>query len=916
MAFAMRNHRLVLAWVIVISIVAATQLPYLKISISPQSLTIEDSPAQRFYEDTVATFGVDRITILYISDPKLMSPDKLAAIKPVVAAVEELPFVEKTSSLFSVADIRVEGDLVTTRPFLDQLPDTVQASEQILASALRNPFVRKNLVSPDGTAMAINVYLKDADHAIDPDYDARVTHALDAAIAPLAGKVAEFHQIGLPYIRSAITSEISKEQFQIVFVGYAVLLLVLALMFQRRSALIIPFITASLSVLWLLGAMAALGMPLSMLTAIVPVLLVIVGSTEDIHLLAEYYSGIAADLGRLHAARRMVRRLGLAIGLTFLTSYFGFLAVGANPISLVREFGFVASTGLAINFLLTAVLVPVLLQMIGERSNRSRQYRFTGSYLRFSAVLTRFILSHRRLIIALSIAVFAGCSALASRLHVDNSILNYLPEDSVVRERAANLSHTLAGIYVFQIVIDGHIDNAFERVRYLQEIVKIQRYIERHTPFDHSISFADYLAMLNSAVNETGRPELPDEDEVVETLMLFVGPDNAREYLSPDGSKTSIAVRHGIDETNELRKAIRQLEAYIAENVDSDLMVKVTGQSVLASEAVNDLIVGQIKSLSLIIIAIFAVVSLLFVTTKAGLIAVTINAFPIVGLFGVMALTGISLDSATSMIAAIAVGVGVDHTMHFMVRYNQHLKTSADEMTAISRTVISEARPIGTATIALAAGFGALCWSNFPPVFSFGMLSAMMMLFAFLATFVLGPVMLSYIRLITIWDLLGASMRNELSHSCPLFSGMRPLQIRRVILLGRVSCYQDGERLMRRGELGRSLFVLLKGHVIIESAKTDGTFDRIRAASVGEVFGLAALMCGKPRVATATAVGDVEVLALDWTRIQRISRFFPRSAYQLFKNLSMIMGDRLTEQTFPAAEKRPDRVLVSETAAE
>lgn len=121
---------------------------------------------------------------------------------------------------------------------------------------------------------------------------------------------------------------------------------------------------------------------------------------------------------------------------------------------------------------------------------------------------------------------------------------------------------------------------------------------------------------------------------------------------------------------------------------------------------------------------------------------------------------------------------------------------------------------------------------------------------------------------------------------------------------------------MRRGELGRSLFVLLKGHVIIESAKTDGTFDRIRAASVGEVFGLAALMCGKPRVATATAVGDVEVLALDWTRIQRISRFFPRSAYQLFKNLSMIMGDRLTEQTFPAAEKRPDRVLVSETAAE
>ncbi|MCB1763641.1 MAG: MMPL family transporter [Gammaproteobacteria bacterium] len=897
MAIAMRYPRTVLLWISLLTVAAATQLSDLEITLSPHSLVVEGTPAQRFYEDTIATFGADKITIVYLSDPDLFRQDKLAAIKLVVDAIEALPFVEKTRSLFSIPEIRLQGDLVSTQPFLQRLPESQQDAERILASALKNPFVRKNLLSPDGTALAINIYLQDPEFSTDPDYDVRVAGAIEKAIAPLAGRIAEFHQIGLPYIRSIIAQEISKEQVQFVVASFTVLLLVLALMFRRRSALIIPFLTAALSLVWLLGAMAALGVPLSVLTAVVPVLLVIVGSTEDVHLLAEYYAGIDKALGRLHAVRSMTRRLALAISLTFLTSYAGFLAVGANPVSLVREFGIVASTGLAINFLLTALLVPILLQLIGERNSHNRQYRLTGLYLRFSAFLTRFILSHRRLIVVLSIAVFTACGALASRLQVDNSILNYLPDESPVRDRALNISQKLAGIYVFQIVLDGHIDDAFERVHYLEQIQKIQRYIAQQSPFDHSNSFADYLALLNSAVNDTGEPELPDEDDVAEALMLFINPGDVREYLSADKSIANIVVRHGIDESADLQIAVRDLEAYIKHNVDPDLQVTITGQSVLASDAVNDLIVGQIKSLGLIIVTIFVVVSLLFVTPKAGLIAVIVNAFPVVALFGIMALTGIALDSATSMIAAIAVGVGVDHTMHFMVRYNQQLKNSDDELSAITRTVISEASPIGTATIALAAGFAVLFWSNFPPVYFFGLLSAMMMLFAFVATFVLALVLLSYIRLMTIWDLLGTSVRKRLAVACPLFHGMRSLQIRRIILLGAVLQFRDGEQIMQRGELGSSMFVLLKGNVIIDSIKSDGTPDRFKAASVGEVFGLAALMCGKPRVASATAVGNVEVLSLDWARLQRISRFFPRSAYRLFRNLSVLMGDRLTDQS-------------------
>jgi CRP-like cAMP-binding protein len=98
---------------------------------------------------------------------------------------------------------------------------------------------------------------------------------------------------------------------------------------------------------------------------------------------------------------------------------------------------------------------------------------------------------------------------------------------------------------------------------------------------------------------------------------------------------------------------------------------------------------------------------------------------------------------------------------------------------------------------------------------------------------------------------------------------------------------------MRQGEQGDAIFVLLQGKIAIETIKADGTADMVKVASTGNVFGLAALMCGKPRVATATSMGDTEVLALDWERLQRIARFFPRSAFFLFRNLSAIVGERL-----------------------
>ena len=233
----------------------------------------------------------------------------------------------------------------------------------------------------------------------------------------------------------------------------------------------------------------------------------------------------------------------------------------------------------------------------------------------------------------------------------------------------------LSGLETFSVVVEGHIDGTFQKLRYLEEIVKIQRFLEQHEAFDFTLSFVDYLSLLNSAVNETGEPELPGDDEVIDSLSLFFRHKDIRPFVSPDFSRASIVVRHSTGSFQCLRTALDEVRRYVAENIDPDLDVRMTGGSILNSNAADAMVAGQARSLLLMLLVVFAVISLLFVNVRAGLIALVPNLFPIVVLFGVMGAAGIPLDTGTAMIAAIALGICVDHTIHFMVRYNKHLRS-------------------------------------------------------------------------------------------------------------------------------------------------------------------------------------------------------------------------------------------------
>jgi len=184
----------------------------------------------------------------------------------------------------------------------------------------------------------------------------------------------------------------------------------------------------------------------------------------------------------------------------------------------------------------------------------------------------------------------------------------------------------------------------------------------------------------------------------------------------------------------------------------------------------------------------------------------------------------------------------------------------------------------------------------------FGALSAMVIAVAFYADFFVTPILLSTTRLVTLWDLLSSRVRRELVVNCPLFTGMRPGQIRRILLLGEIRSFSAGTLIMQSGESGREMFVLLSGKAEVSAVARDGSIERHRTLCTGHVFGMVALTCGRRRLATAVALEKTTLLTLDWGRLQSIARFYPRVAAQLFKNLAMLISHRFAETAHAKAE--------------
>jgi len=883
---------------------------HIRIESSIESVLPAGDPEVSYYETIRSTFGSDDVGVVGVRADNLFAAATLEKIARATDAISRVPGVERVLSITNAID--PAADVFEPPPLLPDIPPTADEVARLKQKLTSTPLYGKNLVADDFKGAAINVFFKNLTDAeyVDLDVDGKINAILARESGP-----ERFFYTGAGHLKQAAVDMMRRDLLRFTPIALGLVLLVLWLSFWSVRGVVLPIISVLLALVWTLGVMVLAGKSITLGTFVLPPLLIVIGNSYAIHVMARYYEQVDAGAPPADLVVRAFQRVCLPLLISALTVAIGFGSLMVNRITAIWDLGLFAVVGVTFLTVTSLAFIPAALQSMSAEGRTERTGKVSPGLSRSLTALAQWAYASRRVILwgALIVALLALSGT--RRIHVDSDFLYYFDPDSEVRIANQTINQQIVGSNPFYLVIEGAAPGTIKHWEVLKLIKDLQGFLRTLPGITSSISVVDYLELLESGLNKTGEKDvLIDEQgrvvapQEVKTFwedparlspvldLMSTSPATFKAIVTQDFRAANVMVRTKLTGSRAIEDTLARIRAYTAEHFPADLPVHPTGSLVLLTGTTSDIVTGQIKSLSLALGVIFIVMSLMFLSVKVGSLAILPNVLPIVIFFGVMGWLGILLNLGTSLIAAIALGIAVDSTIHYMARLNLELQGETDQAAAMARTLRAVGVPIIYATVALFFGFLTFAFSSFVPIQNFGILTGATLLTSLGTNLVLLPALLATTKIITLWDLVSVKLGRDPARTIPLFAGLRPGQARIVVLMGEIKRFASGDYIVRQGEEGGEMYVIIQG-----SAQVIASHGEQRKALVrmqrGDVFGEMALVRQNVRTADVVAAEPVEVLAVDETFLRRLQLRYPRIAAKVFLNLTRIVSDRLQRMT-------------------
>jgi len=714
------------------------------VEMSAKMLWIKDDPGIALYEDTIETFGSSKITVVLVKDHRLFTPKKLARLNEFQHTLEKIPFVDRVDSLFSISNIKGVGGELRTDPYIKRVPESIKKAQAIKAEVLNNSLMVDNLISADGSALAFNIFI---DEDVSPDEQRRFSKRLDEVIEEISPHVHTIFQFGSPYLTRMFYEGQVSDQRKIIPVAFLLCTLLSFIIWRSFSLVVMILITSGTSIVWTLGFMGLFGLPMNGFTAIMPALLIAIGSTEDTHIFSEYLTGFQKTGARREAIYYTIDNISLPLFLTGLTTFFGFLAISLNKILILKQFGIVCAFGLFANPLITFLVAPIFLKYFGPQKAVSGGYVTELIDTAFNG-LTRTIkhlvdfYRRRTFIVITGGILLTGLFSLG--ISVENDIMAVFKPSSEPVRFNRQLNEEIASTRNFVIHIKSKTVGAFNEPDALARLAAIQASMRQKDWCDLTTSIVDYLLVMNREMHDGDETykTIPKSSNLIAQYLLIMPREGTETFITNDAGEASIVVRYQVKPPNTFQEIIEQASKIVEEHLTPEFDFHITGESILTMKGSRTLIIGQVLSLSFTLIVVFLLMSMLFGGFKAGLVSMIPNVLPIIFLFGIMGLFGIPLNPGSSMAAVIVIGIAVDDTIHFMSCYYKERQRLPSRDQAIHACIRHEIRPITATSLGLAIGFGTLMLSSLTPLMHFGFLAASVMLSALITDLLIMPIIL------------------------------------------------------------------------------------------------------------------------------------------------------------------------------
>jgi predicted RND superfamily exporter protein len=871
---------------------------------SIDSLLPQGDPEKQYYDEVRQLFGSDDVAVVGIITDDVYTPRTLEKIKRLTEEFRKIPEVKSVASLTNAKDIILsvaEEDAL----LIPEIPSSAAEVENIKRKLAEMPIYLRNLVSPDGRAAAINITFLES--ITDDEFVRRGVDEKIQAIVERESGPEQLHYTGLPHFKAYSAITMRRELIELLPLTLLLIMGVLFLSFRSLRGVLLPSLTVVMSLIWTLGIMVLAGSRISVGTFALPPLLLVLGIAYSLHVVAEYFEQARSDRPVDEVVLETLRTSSIPVLIAALTTALGFLSLLVNRVVSIREMGIYSSVGIMLAFAFSVAFVPAALSLLRppRRHADSHSPRLEAGL----QALVRRVIRHRNAVI---MAVSAICLLSVwpiPTIEIGSNFLSLFRESHPVRQATDAVSTHLVGSIGFYVVVDGTEQDVIKKWDTLRRLKDLQLYINSLPGVDKTVSFVDYLELLEKGIQavppeENGaEPPRPDKkttfwenpaqlDEALQ-LAFFNSSSTSGVVNHPSYSRTNIIVRTSLETPSQIAATVQQIQAFAQTLFPPELKVRPTGNVILNTRTTNDLLTGQIQSLALTASVIFVIMSVMFLSLRIGVLAMVPNLFPILVFFGLMGVSGAVLSVSTNTIASIVLGIAVDDTIHLMTRLSAKVRTTADEEQALLQTFSAVGKPVVYTSVLLFLGFLTLCLSSFVPVQEFGFLSAVTILVGLGGDVILLPALLATTHVITLWDLLYLKLGRDPQRTIRLFEGLRPWQAKIVTLMGELKTFPRGQAIIKQGEMGNEMYVLINGAAEVMVNSADGRPRRVRHLGRGDVFGEMGWIRHHTRTADVIATEDVEVLAVNERFLTRVKRRYPRIATEIFFNLSKILSDRL-----------------------
>ena len=750
----LRNRFLIIGGIILLTVFFGTQWKYMRFTFTEANLLPSNHPENIQYDTFIKTFGEEgNLIVIALKEEQFFEPiifEKWIALNHKIESFTEIDFVLSINNVKELVKDESLKSFVLKSVFDTndyKLSDIKKFKQKLL---LELPFYRNILYDNNGKTIRSAIYMDKniVNTEKRKDFIFQTFIPLITAFEKDTGLDVKIS--GMPYIRTLNAQNILDEIG--VFVVSAVLLtsLIFFLFFRSFRATFISMFVVIIGVMWAFGILGLLRYEITILTALIPPLIIVIGVPNCIFLINKYQQEFAKHGNMVKSLQRVIMKIGNATLMTNLTTASGFATFILTDSKVLKEFGIVASINIIAIFFLSLSIIPIAYSFMSRPSKKHLKHLKSLYLKKFVDLIENKVRYKRTNVFVISIlSLIIGIIGIY-QIKISGSIIDDMPKKSEFFSDIIFFDEEFNGIVPIEVIIDTRRKGGATRLSTLKRIDKLEQYIDDIPELSQPISSVSGVKFIKQAYYN-GNPnfyKLPTSQEnsfITRYLKNFKGSEGL--------------MNNYIDSTRQFNRVttfMKDIPTERIEEIEKDLVkeidkifpperykVKLTGKTLLYLKGTHYLIRNLIISLSLAILLIALFMAYMFRSFKMIVISLIPNLLPLIITAGVMGYSGIPLKPSTILVFSIAFGISVDDTIHFLAKYRQELmankwKTKTAVYVALQETAVS----MFYTSIVLFFGFAVFMSSNFGGTVALGGLVSVTLLFAMLANLILLPSLL------------------------------------------------------------------------------------------------------------------------------------------------------------------------------